>query len=585
MINNRVIVPLLLLTLVFSIAVQLRGPAASAQADTRVSNPGQYSEYSDGTKLISNNPPPATSESGTITARTTAGLVRGKVSSDGAVEIFKGVPYAAAPVGEFRWKAPQPPVPWSGVRDALEATSPCPQSGRLASTNEDCLHLNIWAPHSRPAEKIPVMVFIHGGGQRMSASHEYNADWLVTRGKPVIYVGINHRLNVFAFFAHRALTAEDPQLGSGNYAALDQIQALRWVRDNIANFGGDPDNVTVFGESGGAQAVCILLASPPANGLFHRAISESGPCQWQHFPSLTASETRGAEMAARLGCTEANPLPCLRALPASAVLKAELGAASTIDTAGAQPAWGGGVFPLLMRESMAFGRFARVPFIQGSNRDEGMFHITPLFDGGGKPLTADQYPTVLARYLGQSRVAAVQQQYPLANYDAPIYALAAALTDSGMASNNRVGLCNLELANQLMAPHTRLYSYEFADRSAPYPAPIWDAPGNLSGAAHTKELSYLFHQSELTPAQRKISDTMIGYWTNFATNGDPNGKDLPPWPVYTPEQHWVMKFESNAVSADTELAARAKCKFWAEQGFGVLHGPYPTSGATGPAYQ
>ena len=299
---------------------------------------------------------PSSVEDGTVTVRTSSGLVRGKVSEDGAVAVFQGIPYAAPPLGELRWKAPRPAVPWTGVRDAFEPGSPCPQSGRLAGSNEDCLNLNVWAPHRRGTEKLPVMVFIHGGGQRESAANEYKADWLVTRGTPVIYVGINYRLNIFAFFAHKALTAEDPQLGSGNYAALDQTQALRWVRDNIASFGGDPGNVTIFGESGGAQAVCVLLASPAARGLFHRAISQSGPCQWQFFPSLTASEQRGAEIAARLGCRGPDPMPCLRALPARAVLEGERGSSSVLDTSAAQPAWGGGVLPLPIREAMASGQ-------------------------------------------------------------------------------------------------------------------------------------------------------------------------------------------------------------------------------------
>jgi para-nitrobenzyl esterase len=271
------------------------------------------------TACAASDQPAPTTVDGIVTVDTTAGSVRGKVSGDGAVDVFRGVPYAAPPVGELRWKPPRPPVPWQGSRDAFEAGSPCPQSGRLASTNEDCLYLNIWAPHRRPEQEMPVMVFIHGGGQRQSAAHEYNADWLVTRGTPVVYVSMNYRLNVFAFLAHKELTAEEPELGSGNYALLDQLQALRWVRDNIANFGGDPDNVTIFGESGGAQAVCILLTSPPAQGYFHRAISQSGPCQWQLYPSLAASEARGAQVAAELGCTGPKPLACLRALPTSAV--------------------------------------------------------------------------------------------------------------------------------------------------------------------------------------------------------------------------------------------------------------------------
>jgi para-nitrobenzyl esterase len=527
--------------------------------------------------------PASTNSPEFVTVRTATGSLRGMVSSDGAAEVFKGVPYAAPPTGEFRWKAPRPAVPWSGVRDAFDAGSPCPQSGRLASTNEDCLYLNVWAPHRGNRRNLPVMVFIHGGGQRTSAAYEYNADWLVTRGTPVVYVSMNYRLNIFAFFAHRGLTAEEPQLGSGNYATLDQQQALRWVRDNIADFGGDPGNVTIFGESGGAQAVCVLLASPPARGLFHRAISQSGPCQWQFYPSLTASEERGSDTAVELGCKESNPLPCLRSLPTNVILAKERGATS--DTAAAQPAWGGGVFPLPLREAMVSGRFARVPLLQGSNRDEAMFQLAPLYDGRGSPVTPAQYPTVLKQYFGQSRVAAIEKQYPLTDYPTPTYALIAALTDSGMVTNNRIGLCNLHLANQLAAPHVPLYAYEFADRTAPYPAPIFEAPGNLMGAAHTKELSYLFHQSELTPGQRKISDTMIGYWTNFAMKGDPNGNGLPTWPVYTPNQQMVMKFDSNAVSADDGFYARYRCRFWAEQGFGILSGPYPTPAASGPDYQ
>lgn len=520
-----------------------------------------------------------------VTVITPSGALRGRLVAERAVEVFQGVPFAAPPVGELRWKAPRSPAPWSGVRDALSPASPCPQSGRLASANEDCLYLNVWAPRKKPPQRMPVMVFLHGGGQRESAGHEYVADWLVTRGQPVVYVSINYRLNVLAFFAHKALSAEDPQLGAGNYAALDQIQALRWVRDNIDAFGGDPGNVTIFGESGGAQAVCVLMASPPARGLFHRAISQSGPCQWQFFPSITASEQRGAQIAAQLGCREPDPMPCLRALPASAVLAGERGANSLLDTSAAQPAWGTGVLPLPIREAFASGRFTRVPFMQGANRDEGMFHLAGRHDGGGRPVTPEQYPTLLAQHLGASRVAAVQQRYPLSKYAAPIFALAAALTDSGTVSNNRVGICNTHLAHQLAAPHVPLYAYEFADRTAPYPAPIFNAPGNLPAAGHTKELSYLFHQGELTAPQRAVSDLMIRYWTNFAARGDPNGPGLPMWPLYGTDEQMVMVFEPAGASADAGFYERGNCRFWNEQGFANLSGPYPTPTQAGPDYK
>jgi para-nitrobenzyl esterase len=527
--------------------------------------------------------PAAAADASAPVARTQAGLVQGQLAADGAVEVFRGIPFAAPPVGELRWQAPRPPAPWSGVRDAVQSASPCPQTGRLASTNEDCLYLNVWAPHQRHGRRLPVMVFLHGGGQVASAPHEYNADWLVTRGTPVVYVSMNYRLNIFAFFAHKALTAEDPQLGSGNYAALDQIQALRWVRDNIAAFGGDPHNVTIFGESGGGQAVCILLASPPARGLFQRAISQSAPCQWQYYPSLAASEDKGAEIASELGCPGPDPMPCLRALPASAVLARQRGPLA--DTAAAQPAWGGGVFPMPLREAISSGQFAHVPLMQGSNRDEAVFQLAPVYEGAGKPVTAAQYPQLLAKYLGGSRVAGIEQHYPLSRYPTPGQALAAALTDSGMVTNNRIGLCNLLLADRLAAPHVPVYSYEFADPSAPYPAPVFEAPPQLAGAAHTKDLGYLFHQAELTPAQRRISDTMIGYWTHFAATGNPNAKGLPTWPAFSATRPMVLKIEPNGVAADTRLGQRAQCTFWAEQGFATLSGPYPTAGATGPDYR
>jgi para-nitrobenzyl esterase len=227
------------------------------------------------------------------------------------------------------------------------------------------LYLNVFVPVRNANNKLPVMVWIHPGGQVNSAANDYYPERLITQGTPVIVVTFNYRLNIFAFFAHQALTAENPQLGSGNYAGLDQQQALRWVRDNIANFGGDPGNVTIFGQSGGAQAVCILLASPPASGLFHRAISESGSCQWELYPSLTASENKGAQIATNLGCTGSNPLPCLRALPTSVILAQQGGGA---DESAAQPAWGAGAFPLPMRETMSTGQFNKVPLMQGGNQ-------------------------------------------------------------------------------------------------------------------------------------------------------------------------------------------------------------------------
>src|SRR6476660_9401882 len=185
-----------------------------------------------------------------VVVSTNSGLVGGTTSTDGSVLIWRGIPYAAPPVGPLRWAAPQPPASWSGVLDATgPAKTPCPQNGQYASLNEDCLYLNVFAPVRHANDKLPVMVWIHPGGQTSSAANDYNPERLITHGTPVVFVSFNFRLNIFAFFAHKALTAELPQLGSGNYAGLDQQQVLRWVRDNIAGFGGDPGNVTIFGQS------------------------------------------------------------------------------------------------------------------------------------------------------------------------------------------------------------------------------------------------------------------------------------------------------------------------------------------------
>ena len=315
-------------------------------------------------------PQPGLSKQPDVIVPTASGLVRGTTSADGSVAIFQGIPYAAPPVGQLRWAAPQPPAAWSGVRDALQTRSPCPQTGQYASLNEDCLYLNVWAPVRYANKKLPVMVWVHPGGQTSSAANDYNPQRLITHGTPAIFVSFNFRLNIFAFFAHKALTAEIPELGSGNYAGLDQQQVLRWVRDNIANFGGDPGNVTIFGQSGGAQGVCVLLASPPAKGLFHKAISRAARVSGSFIPRLPPLRTKGPQIATELGCAGSNPLPCLRALPTSAILAKR---ASGADQSAGQPAWGSGLFPLPMRETMATGQFNKVPLMQGGTSDEGMF--------------------------------------------------------------------------------------------------------------------------------------------------------------------------------------------------------------------
>jgi para-nitrobenzyl esterase len=418
---------------------------------------------------------------------------------------------------------------------------------------------------------LPVIVWIHGGTQITTTGSEYDGSWLVTRGTPVIAVTINYRLNIFAFFAHAELTAENPAIGSGNYAALDQQFALQWVTRNIASFGGDPDNVTIAGNSGGGQAVCILLVSPPAAGLFQRAITESAPCQDQYYPTLTASEEAGAKIAAELGCSD---VACLRKLPVAAILAKQTG----IAPAG-QPATGGGAFPLPIRHAIAFGQFNKVPVMEGSARDEALFFVAPAYDGAGKKVTEAEYPQIIAAIFGETRAPAIVEQYPTADYPTPSYALVAVETDSGEngeMTRNRLGACNTELANRLLAPWVPVYAYEFADENAPWPIPLFPlSTGGMKGAGHTSELPYLWKMDvALTDAQQRLSTTMIKYWTNFAAHGDPNGEGLPAWPKFSSSSPQSMTFRTDRVAAESTFRDVHKCKFWFEQGWTNLYGPY-----------
>ena len=314
---------------------------------------------------------PAVGDAMADAVRTKAGVVEGAAEPEGSVRAFRGIPFAAPPVGELRWREPQPAAPWPGVRKSVEFGPRCIQ-GRIFDDmvfrdepSEDCLYLNVWTPARSAAGKLPVMVWIHGGGFQAGSASEPRQDGGRLARKGVVVVGINYRLGVFGFFAHPALTKESGHGASGNYGLMDQVAALRWVRDNIAAFGGDPGNVTIFGESAGSFAVSALVASPLARGLFHRAIGESGAYLGKHAldpKTLGASEETGARFAASIGAAS---LADLRAKPADEVLKSALGFqpwfAPTVD---------GHVLPKNPNDIYAAGEQARVPLLAGSNADE-----------------------------------------------------------------------------------------------------------------------------------------------------------------------------------------------------------------------
>ena len=515
---------------------------------------------------------------------TRVGPVVGVVNRD--VEEFQGIRYAAPPTGDLRWAPPVAPQAWRKPLDASRPGSACPQSGApggiggvVPGVDEDCLFLNVWRPATvgPAATPMPVLVWFHGGGMQSGAANLYRGRWLASRGRPTIVVTVNYRLNILGFLAHSGLDAEHPELGSGNYGILDQQFALRWVRDNIARFGGDPERVTIAGESGGAQAVCVQLASPTARGLFQRAISQSGGCQWK-FPTLAASDAKGEEIAAAHGCVGAPAavVACLRKLPPAVLMK---GAPGTGAPSGA-PAVGGGVLPLSIREAIAYGQFNRVPVMQGGTRDEALYYVAPFFDGANKPVTAASYPALLSGFFGDM-TEAVMAEYPLSAYRTPSYAFSAALSDSGAVYMSRIGACNTRLAHQLLAPWTALYAFEFSDPQAPFPAPMFPFPtGGMGGPGHTSELTFLWdNDAPLTLQQRALSDVMIGYWTNFAATGDPNGPGLPQWPAFRPDAEQVQSLASGEVRPMRDFSAQHHCDFWREHDFNSLYSWAGSNGA------
>jgi para-nitrobenzyl esterase len=489
----------------------------------------------------------ASSGQGVAQVKTATGLVKGTSSTDGRIRIFKGIPYAAPPVGELRWQTPRPAAAWQGTRDATRSGPACLQGriyGDIAFTDlsEDCLSLNIWTPAREPeardqgpearslslltSDRLPVMVWIHGGGFQAGAGAEPRHDGEAFAGKGIVLVTFNYRVGVFGFLAHSELTRESGHNASGNYGLLDQIAALRWVQANIAAFGGDPNNVTIFGESAGSMSVSALMASPLARGLFHKAIGESGA----FFPrsglapgSLAATEERGAKFAEALG---APSLVALRAVPGDAVLQAALKSqpwfAPNID---------GYVLPEEVHAIFAAGKQSRVPLLAGWNADEARGGVVLAKQ---KP-TAQSFAEETRKRFGDHGEA-ILKVYP-ATTDAEALESAAALASDLFMGYSTWKWIEVH-AQTAQAP---VYRYSF-DRKMPvapdakingFPATSRDV-----GARHAGEIEYVFGTLDSVknvawePSDRKLSDAMTTYWANFARTGDPNGSGLPKWPRY-----------------------------------------------------
>lgn len=491
--------------------------------------------------------------------QTSAGEVRGTIEP--ALRVFRGIPYAAAPVGPLRWQAPEPPTPWTGVRDATKPGARCiqdirrdPDFGRAAS--EDCLNLNVWTPRgATPSNKRPVMVWIHGGGFLNGSADIYDAHWMTTQGD-IVVVTINYRLGALGFLALDALTRDDTRDGDvGNYGLADQQAALHWVHDNIAKFGGDPDKVTIAGESAGAMSVCDHLIAPGSAGLYRSAILQSGPCQVQadRPTALRASD----EYARGLGCVDpATVAICLRGLPASRLQSAPLYVGFGDDRL-TGPVTGTPRLPANPLTAASRRQLATVPVLIGTNGDEfTMFVAVQYLRDNALP----PYRQMLAQTFGPD-AAAVAAHYRLDRHGGQAgLAYAAAVTDSVFA-------CPTNRVVAGLAGGAPVYAYEFNDRTAPAPDPLRRAPFPV-GASHSLELRYLFNVGgapPLNPAQRALADEMIAYWSEFVKTGSPNLSGQLDWPQLGADAATGprLSLQTGAPSITTDFAARHQCAFWA----------------------
>lgn len=476
----------------------------------------------------------------------------GTNGTDGQVRAFKGIPFAAPPVGRLRWQPPQPVVPWTGVKDATTAGPACLQTkrpddsfyGQIVETmSEDCLYLNVWTAAQEGA-RAPVMVWIHGGGLTGGHGAEATYDGAALARRGVVVVTVNYRLGVLGYLAHPSLSAESEHKASGNYGILDQIAALQWVQRNIARFGGNPDRVTIFGESAGSWSVHHLVASPLAKGLFHGAIGQSGGGFGDFGAAYPRAQTEAdgeAFTSALLGGAPPT-LDAMRAKSGDEVLAVKRRPGSRTS-----PTIDGWVFPASIRQIFADGRQNPVPVIVGSTADEG----TSLGAGSGAPPTPEAF-----------RGSATKTYGPLA---------ASFLTVYGAAADDVLKSQVAAFTDQHFGWEMRTWARQSSDRGLPVYAYFFSrvAPGRDAarlGAFHASEIVYVFDNLGKSPfayANREYDDTdralstqMAAYWVNFAKTGDPNGEGLPAWPRYARDADEVLEFGDTVHVSRAVRAAR-----------------------------
>ncbi|HET9930810.1 MAG TPA: carboxylesterase family protein [Polyangiaceae bacterium] len=486
--------------------------------------------------------------------RVEQGFLEGTRTGDG-LDRFLGVPYAAAPVGERRFRPPQPVPSWRGLRDATTLPPRCLQLGGGGGGAEDCLYLNVFVPtHTRRAGRLPVIVNLHGGSFKVGAAID-NDPTRLAASTDTIVVMLNYRLGQFGFLAHAALGDESADGSSGNYGFMDQQAALRWVQTNIGAFGGDPTDVTIQGLSAGGWSVCGHLVAEGSRGLFSRAVIHSASC-WAR--PLADAEADGNAFAASLGCTdEANAAACLRAKPSAELLAAD---------SWSQPSslvYGGGTLPVAPAQSVLAGNFRKVPIIIGGTRNEIRGGLAADY-----PVDAAKYATLVNEIFGPL-ASDILAAYPVEQFADPFDAYAEVLNDSSIGG---LGTClTLGLADSFAA-HTATYVYEFDDPNAPVPTFYSLPPGMQLGSSHGSDEGYWFDRpfdtlTPLEPLQRLLAHQMNQYLGAFAERGEPVVWRQPRFPRYTASNPAVMRFRPGALGVRNDLGEQHHCALWRSLGF------------------
>ncbi|MGP8440231.1 carboxylesterase/lipase family protein [Paraburkholderia fungorum] len=481
---------------------------------------------------------------------TQQGQVKGIVAN--GVREFLGLRYAAPPTGALRWKPPAPAAAYaSSPYDASHVGSVCVQGTAAAPTgSEDCLFVNVYVPGTTAGTTaLPVLFWIHGGGFILGSGAATDGSALALKANAIV-VTINYRLNALGFLAHPALAAEDPNGATGDYGIMDQTAALAWVQKNIAAFGGDPTNVTIFGDSAGGHSVYVQLASPGSARLFAKAVAQSGGFSRQQ-ESLQQAETDGVGYAKTWGCTDPSSAVCLRNLPASALLQGNPVAwYATID---------GKVLPGSTSAAFASGQYNRVPVMSGFTEDEGTYFVAAAFDAQGKPVTASGYEAAIQGFLGVSG-AATAALYPANQFSSPGQALAKATGDYLFTCGE------MQDADNLAKYSPAVYMYRFSD-PAPYSVhsliSVLPPTAMNYGAFHSSDLDYWW---QLIPSptanQATLSGAMTAALAGFAHTGNPNsGSTVASWPLYTPETRRTLDF-GYPVSNTYDAYTAHQCSYW-----------------------